>query len=136
MGHQILIIALTGTHNPALPAELVQQLGKQGFEIRHACLTYEGQTTFAVGTPEDLASELTAAGHELTFAPAAAPDGDAITLATINANVLEVRRIVERFERYEKKDDKAAKQRPKKNEGVQPETKEPETKEQLPETAA
>ncbi len=120
MGQQILILALTGTHNPALPSEITQMLSQRGLEIRHACLTYQGLTAFAIGTPDALASELAEAGHEVQFIPQALASGgvtnDGITLETINAHLLDVKRLLEK--------EKAPKPRAKK-EGPAPDTKEP-----------
>lgn len=142
MGHQILILALTGTHNPALTTEITQMLSQRGLEIRHACLTYEGQTAFAIGTPDALASELAEAGHEVNFTPASlAQDGTpttGITLETVLEEVRAHRSEFQAFARYEKKDDKSnkgpkppkldKKEAPPEAPKVEPQPKAPEVK--------
>jgi hypothetical protein len=99
MGQQILILALTGTHNPALPTDLTQQLAAKGLQIRHACLSYQGHTTFAVGTADELKLELAEAGHPhdiIGETAATAPEG--VTLETVLETVLEeVRALHEAF---------------------------------------
>lgn len=111
MGHQILILAITGTHNPALPAELTQQLAAKGLQIRHTCLSYQGHTTFAVGTPDELKRELAEAGHPPDIIGETAVDGpESITLETVLDEVKAHREEFRKFVAYEKKDDKADKE--------------------------
>lgn len=137
MGHQILIIALTGTHNPALPAELTKQLATQGLQIRHACLSYEGRTTFAVGAADELARELAEAGHPTSIIDTAQA-GESITLETLLEEVRAHHTAFRKFAAYEKKDDKESKEpkpRGKKEAPAPPATTGPEvTSSAQPET--
>lgn len=91
MAKQLLIIGLTGPHDPDLAKKITELLCVQGFSVRHASLRYGGTTTFHTGGTADLTSELAEAGVTIKLvggtapAAAAAPvDEGAVTLATVN----------------------------------------------------
>ena len=88
MGHQLLIIGCTGSLNPKLMTELTALLGTKGLEIRHASTTYQGQTEYAIGTPQDLHGELKAAYLPVTAVTQAAPKPIESEVAVKNDSVV------------------------------------------------
>jgi hypothetical protein len=97
MGKHLIIIGVTGSLDPQRMPLIIDALCRCGLQIRHASARYDGTgiTEMAVGTTEDLTTELASLGHKLevvtsgTGAPApAVPEN--VTLATVNTNVLQV----------------------------------------------
>lgn len=90
MGKILFIIGCSGSFNPDLLKEkLVPVLSEAGLDIHHASVRSDGQTHFAIGTPTELENAL-AGVPGIPAGGVTQGDAGAVTLGTVNDNVLNV----------------------------------------------
>ncbi|HEY1051549.1 MAG TPA: hypothetical protein VGE39_17375 [Prosthecobacter sp.] len=119
MGKHFIMIGATGTLTPEKLTSLVTAVCGLGLQVRHASSHHDGdgQTVFAVGTPDDLQTDLAAIGSIVTVGAASGgAEGEAEPgplaevlqlLKQIDATTTTSLKEQRAFARYEKKSDLA-----------------------------